>query len=649
VISKAQPFLAHSTNIDDLSLNTVGQQEVEKKLRQKKKRRHFVVDSAHEQTDFFSALPHWASCSLPEMRKATDNAQAWSVYNSRREQLGNICFSSFQQHIWPQLAKEMSNQLDAYRRQPYETADKTAALAKHAESQMHIALGAVQELMQNKTLKQCQKLMSDKKSLCVQIEGRCAIPTRYGTAIDVLQALSVAQPEVVFQKHCADICDEISGAWAKFSLKAQTRAFCANDFRNYCIKHLIDKQAGATDLIKTKEKASLIPPLVRSELIKLTPLDVSCHKRNWRSSSSDDEDELYEKQPALRTPPREMQTNDLIKVTPLSSKTEIPQLVPIGNDEMPALVDQPVGHWSIFPPLFPHHHRHHSWYNAQADEAVDDELDIDAGILNRVRTIASILEKDAKGFFSALRNYGLDRELAKRGPYTVFAAKELFRAMTSSEQMLKHHIVAQKVPSSSLRDKQRLRAMDGSDLVVRIRDGKVYVDGQLVVKADVNARNGIIHYIESYMDVESEPVGVDAKLDKVGAKLDKIGERPQLKRIEQASAERVTALLSEYFAKTKLAGSFLLFAPTDQHLEENKLGFLLDINADNFLTNHLYSAKTVQPISKVSPQLLLKSERQALCGQANWRDEVVKLNKFTAPGVSVQIYGMSNIIQPVGK
>ena len=67
-------------------------------------------------------------------------------------------------------------------------------------------------------------------------------------------------------------------------------------------------------------------------------------------------------------------------------------------------------------------------------------------------------------------------------------------------QVLQYHVVeGAAVESSQLSDGQTVTTLAGDDLLVRIIDGNVYVDGSRVTTADVMADNGVVHVIDRVM------------------------------------------------------------------------------------------------------------------------------------------------------
>jgi uncharacterized surface protein with fasciclin (FAS1) repeats len=109
---------------------------------------------------------------------------------------------------------------------------------------------------------------------------------------------------------------------------------------------------------------------------------------------------------------------------------------------------------------------------------------------------------------------GLDQILSGTGPFTVFAPSDLaFGKLESGivENLLKpeskikltallnHHIVSGKVNFKDLKDGEKLKALNGKELSVKVKDGKVSVDGAMIQNRDVETSNGVIHSLDTVL------------------------------------------------------------------------------------------------------------------------------------------------------
>jgi len=109
---------------------------------------------------------------------------------------------------------------------------------------------------------------------------------------------------------------------------------------------------------------------------------------------------------------------------------------------------------------------------------------------------------------------GLDKVLNGTGPFTVFAPSDLaFKKMdakkletllkpenkTKLEDILKFHIVAGKLSFNDLKDGEKLKTVNGQELLVRVKDGHVKVQGVQIENRDLQSSNGVIHVMDTVM------------------------------------------------------------------------------------------------------------------------------------------------------
>lgn len=112
----------------------------------------------------------------------------------------------------------------------------------------------------------------------------------------------------------------------------------------------------------------------------------------------------------------------------------------------------------------------------------------------------------------ALQAAGLVDTLKGAGPFTVFApTDEAFAKLPAGtvENLLKpenkaklqailtYHVVSGKVPASKVVTMNSATTVQGSALRISTKNGTVSVNDATVVKADIEASNGIIHVIDS--------------------------------------------------------------------------------------------------------------------------------------------------------
>jgi len=113
----------------------------------------------------------------------------------------------------------------------------------------------------------------------------------------------------------------------------------------------------------------------------------------------------------------------------------------------------------------------------------------------------------------ALTAAGLVETLKGAGPFTVLAptdeafakipAKDLEALLADKEKLtkvLKYHVIAGNVPSSQISTMKDAKTLEGGDVMIKVVDGKVMLNGaSTVTGADVAASNGVIHVINTVL------------------------------------------------------------------------------------------------------------------------------------------------------
>jgi uncharacterized surface protein with fasciclin (FAS1) repeats len=107
-----------------------------------------------------------------------------------------------------------------------------------------------------------------------------------------------------------------------------------------------------------------------------------------------------------------------------------------------------------------------------------------------------------------LKRAGLVKALRGEGPYTVFAPtdkafakvpKKTLNALARDKKKLKavllYHVVAGKLAAADVVKLSKAETLNGADVRIRVRNGKVYVNKARVTTADVGASNGVIHVV----------------------------------------------------------------------------------------------------------------------------------------------------------
>ena len=143
---------------------------------------------------------------------------------------------------------------------------------------------------------------------------------------------------------------------------------------------------------------------------------------------------------------------------------------------------------------------------------------IDTVIMPRKNTVQTAVEAGSfKTLAKALKATGLDKSLAGKGPFTVFAPTDeafaklpkgtveaLLQDKARLEAILLYHVVAGRTMSASIpapgKDKKQVltdaKTLQGTPLTLKRTNKGVWVDGAQVIKADILTGNGVIHVID---------------------------------------------------------------------------------------------------------------------------------------------------------
>lgn len=115
---------------------------------------------------------------------------------------------------------------------------------------------------------------------------------------------------------------------------------------------------------------------------------------------------------------------------------------------------------------------------------------------------------------SAVTAAGLVETLKGTGPFTVFApTNTAFAALPAGavdgllkpenkaalSNVLTYHVVAGSVKANDLKDGQKVKTIQGEELTVSIKEGKVMINGANVTAADLPGSNGFVHVIDAVL------------------------------------------------------------------------------------------------------------------------------------------------------
>ena len=117
-----------------------------------------------------------------------------------------------------------------------------------------------------------------------------------------------------------------------------------------------------------------------------------------------------------------------------------------------------------------------------------------------------------KTLAAALDAAGLVETLKGKGPFTVFAptdeafaklpegtVAELLKPENKDKLVgiLTYHVVAGKVMAADVVKLKKAETVQGSEVRIKVKDGKVKLNGANVVKTDIECTNGVIHVIDA--------------------------------------------------------------------------------------------------------------------------------------------------------
>jgi uncharacterized surface protein with fasciclin (FAS1) repeats len=115
-----------------------------------------------------------------------------------------------------------------------------------------------------------------------------------------------------------------------------------------------------------------------------------------------------------------------------------------------------------------------------------------------------------KTLVAAVQAAGLVETLKGKGPFTVFAPTDeafaklppgtveaLLKDKEKLTAILTYHVVAGDVRAAQAMKLTSAKTVNGQSLKVMTKDGVVMIDNAKVVKADIVAKNGVIHVIDT--------------------------------------------------------------------------------------------------------------------------------------------------------
>jgi uncharacterized surface protein with fasciclin (FAS1) repeats len=151
---------------------------------------------------------------------------------------------------------------------------------------------------------------------------------------------------------------------------------------------------------------------------------------------------------------------------------------------------------------------------AEAEEKVEETVVETPAAPAAPATVVDIAvgSPDHTTLVAAVTAAGLGETLSGAGPFTVFAPTDAaFKALPAGtlEDLLKpenkeklasiltFHVVAGKVMSTDLTDGMKATTVNGQEITIGVKEGKVTVNGANVTTADLGAGNGVVHVLDA--------------------------------------------------------------------------------------------------------------------------------------------------------
>jgi uncharacterized surface protein with fasciclin (FAS1) repeats len=141
-----------------------------------------------------------------------------------------------------------------------------------------------------------------------------------------------------------------------------------------------------------------------------------------------------------------------------------------------------------------------SWPAARADDTKKNIVDTAVGA-DQFKTLVK-----------AVKAAELVETLKGDGPFTVFAPtdeafakvpKETLEALLKDKKaltgVLTYHVVPGKVTTADVVKLTSAKTVQGQEVKIVVKDGKVTVNGANVVKTDIACKNGVIHVIDAVL------------------------------------------------------------------------------------------------------------------------------------------------------
>merc|ERR1739838_204208 len=178
-------------------------------------------------------------------------------------------------------------------------------------------------------------------------------------------------------------------------------------------------------------------------------------------------------------------------------------------------------------------------------------------------------DKDLSTLVAALKAGNLTSALSGKGPFTVFApTNEAFAKLPADvlkrlldpknikelDAVLEYHVIAgAAVHAADLKPEQKVKTLEGEEILIEVRDKNVYINRVAkVTTADVDATNGVVHIIDTVLIPERRPSPADKNIVQLAE-----GDKDLSTLVAALKAGNLTSALSG-------KGPFTVFAPTNE-------------------------------------------------------------------------------------
>jgi uncharacterized surface protein with fasciclin (FAS1) repeats len=253
-----------------------------------------------------------------------------------------------------------------------------------------------------------------------------------------------------------------------------------------------------------------------------------------------------------------------------------------------------------------------------------------------------------KTLVEAVKAAGLVDALKGPGPLTVFAPTDeafaklpagtvegLLKNPSKLRTILKYHVVAGGVKAAEVVKLSSAKTLNGQSVSIDASSG-VKVDGATVVKADIEASNGVIHVIDTVILPKDDIVDVAAGAGSF---------RTLLKAAEAAGL--VDALRGE--------GPLTVFAPTDEAFGKLPTGTLESLLADKeklaaILTYHVVSGRvSSKEAAKLSSAKTLNGKEVSILKWTCTKSHETTLSVGGAQVIKADIPAANGVIHVIDK